>query len=72
MSDPSPTIYIVDDDEAMRDSMTWFLEGEGYAVTDRTIDAHIKALRKKLTSAGADPELIETERGIGYRLQKSG
>lgn len=33
MSDPSPTIYIVDDDEAMRDSMTWFLEGEGYAVT---------------------------------------
>lgn len=46
--------------------------GEGYAVTDRTIDAHIKALRKKLTSAGADPELIETERGIGYRLQKSG
>ena len=26
------TIYIVDDDEAMRDSMTWLLEGEGYHV----------------------------------------
>ncbi len=26
------TIYVVDDDEAMRDSMTWFLEGEGYRV----------------------------------------
>ena len=43
--------------------------GEGYAVTDRTIDAHIKALRKKLHAAGADPELIETERGVGYRLR---
>jgi DNA-binding response OmpR family regulator len=38
-------------------------------VTDRTIDAHIKALRKKLYAAGADPELIETERGVGYRLR---
>lgn len=26
------TIYVVDDDEAMRDSMTWLLEGEGYRV----------------------------------------
>ena len=25
-------IYVVDDDEAMRDSMTWLLEGEGYKV----------------------------------------
>jgi RNA polymerase sigma factor (sigma-70 family) len=25
-------IYVVDDDEAMRDSMTWLLEGEGYRV----------------------------------------
>ena len=43
--------------------------GEGYAVTDRTVDAHIKALRKKLSAAGADPDLIETERGVGYRLK---
>ena len=27
-----PIIYVVDDDEAMRDSMTWLLEGEGYQV----------------------------------------
>ncbi|KAB2921087.1 MAG: response regulator transcription factor [Dechloromonas sp.] len=32
MSDPTQTIYVVDDDEAMRDSMTWLLEGEGYRV----------------------------------------
>ncbi len=33
MSDLMQTIYVVDDDEAMRDSMTWLLEGEGYRVT---------------------------------------
>ncbi|MDD2665287.1 MAG: response regulator [Dechloromonas sp.] len=32
MSEPTQTIYVVDDDEAMRDSMTWLLEGEGYRV----------------------------------------
>jgi PAS domain S-box-containing protein len=32
MSDPLQTIHVVDDDEAMRDSMAWLLEGEGYAV----------------------------------------
>jgi DNA-binding response OmpR family regulator len=46
--------------------------GAGYAVADRTIDAHVKALRKKLTAAGASPDLIETERGIGYRLRDAG
>src|SRR5574343_1218032 len=32
MSNPTQTIFVVDDDEAMRDSMTWLLEGEGYRV----------------------------------------
>ena len=32
MSDFPQTIHVVDDDEAMRDSMSWLLEGEGYAV----------------------------------------
>jgi DNA-binding response OmpR family regulator len=44
--------------------------GESYAVTDRTIDAHIKALRRKLSQAGAPPDLVETERGVGYRLRE--
>jgi len=30
--DAEQVIYVVDDDEAMRDSMNWLLEGEGYAV----------------------------------------
>ncbi|MGE5470670.1 MAG: response regulator transcription factor [Bacteroidota bacterium] len=32
MSEQAQIIYVVDDDEAMRDSMTWLLEGEGYRV----------------------------------------
>lgn len=32
MIDTTQIIHVVDDDEAMRDSMTWLLEGEGYQV----------------------------------------
>jgi two-component system catabolic regulation response regulator CreB len=39
------------------------------AVTDRTIDAHIKSIRAKLRSARAGAEdLIQTRRGLGYLL----
>ncbi len=44
--------------------------GESYAVTDRTVDAHVKALRRKLSQAGAPADLVETERGVGYRLRE--
>ncbi|HRE16392.1 MAG TPA: response regulator transcription factor [Rhodocyclaceae bacterium] len=30
----SQTVFIVDDDDAMRDSLTWLLEGEGYQVNN--------------------------------------
>jgi two-component system catabolic regulation response regulator CreB len=37
------------------------------AVTDRTIDAHIKSIRAKLRAVGEGAEeLIQTRRGIGY------
>lgn len=42
--------------------------GAGFALSDRTIDSHIKALRKKITEAGGMADWIETVRGIGYRL----
>jgi DNA-binding response OmpR family regulator len=42
--------------------------GDGFRITDRTIDSHVKALRKKIAEAGAEPSWIETVRGIGYRL----
>jgi len=41
--------------------------GIGAMVTERTVDAHIKQLRLKLGQRG---KLIETVRGIGYRLRE--
>ena len=41
--------------------------GEGAIVLERTIDVHVKTLRKKLGVA----DLIETVRGIGYRFRES-
>ncbi len=46
--------------------------GEGQIVLERTIDVHIKTLRKKLTAAGGDGEVIETVRGVGYRFREAG
>ena len=44
--------------------------GEGSIVLERTIDVHVKTLRKKLLDAGAHLELIETVRGVGYRFRE--
>ncbi len=43
--------------------------GDGYAISDRTVDSHIKSLRRKLSDVGADPGLVETVRGVGYRIR---
>lgn len=40
--------------------------GDGGLVTDRTIDVHVKSLRKKFGKF----EFIETVRGIGYRARE--
>jgi DNA-binding response OmpR family regulator len=42
--------------------------GEDFAITDRTVDSHVKALRRKVADAGGEPGLIETVRGVGYRV----
>ena len=42
--------------------------GEDTLVLERTIDVHIRALRKKI---GEKSEAIETVRGIGYRFRES-
>jgi two-component system phosphate regulon response regulator PhoB len=41
--------------------------GDGAIVLERTIDVHIKTLRRKLGTAG---DLIETVRGVGYRFNE--
>jgi two-component system catabolic regulation response regulator CreB len=43
--------------------------GDGFAITDRTIDSHVKSLRRKVAEAGGSPRLIETVRGVGYRVR---
>jgi DNA-binding response OmpR family regulator len=42
--------------------------GDGFAITDRTVDSHVKGLRRKVETAGGDPGIIETVRGVGYRV----
>lgn len=37
----------------------------------RTVDVHIRRIRKKIESAGQSPCLIETVRNVGYRLPSS-
>ncbi|RYZ88224.1 MAG: two-component system response regulator CreB [Proteobacteria bacterium] len=36
---------------------------------ERTVDTHIKTLRAKLRAVKADPDVIQTHRGLGYSLQ---
>ncbi len=50
-----------------RDAIIDQLHGPGFAVTDRTIDSHIRNLRAKFSQLGA-PDVIETRPGIGYCL----
>lgn len=46
--------------------------GYGYEGLERTIDSHIKNLRRKLAEGGAGDDLIETVFGVGYRLAIEG
>ncbi|MDB5687472.1 MAG: chemotaxis protein CheY [Rhizorhabdus sp.] len=50
-----------------RDAIIDRLHGPGFAVTDRTIDSHVRNLRAKFARAGAS-DVIETRSGVGYRI----
>jgi two-component system OmpR family response regulator len=50
-----------------RDAIIDRLHGPGFAVTDRTIDSHIRNVRHKFAAVGGD-DLIETRAGVGYRI----
>jgi two-component system OmpR family response regulator len=49
-----------------RDELMTGALGEDSVVSDRTIDSHIKRVRKKFEALGVDP--IETVHGFGYRI----
>jgi len=50
-----------------REDLISAARGEDAAVIDRTVDVHVAALRRKLGKQG---DLIETVRGVGYRLKE--
>jgi len=50
-----------------RDAIIDKLRGPGFALTDRTIDSHVRNLRAKFARLGGT-DVVETRPGIGYRL----
>jgi two-component system OmpR family response regulator len=50
-----------------RDAIIDRLHGPGFAITDRTIDSHVRNLRGKFAAVGGQ-DVIETRPGVGYRL----
>jgi two-component system, OmpR family, alkaline phosphatase synthesis response regulator PhoP len=52
-----------------RDELLERVWGYEYAGDTRTVDVHVRHLRKKVEKDPSNPEYIETLRGIGYRLK---
>lgn len=50
-----------------RDAIIDRVHGPGFAMTDRTIDSHVRNLRAKFAAVGG-ADVIETRPGIGYQL----
>lgn len=50
-----------------RDMIIDRLHGPGFAITDRTIDSHVRNLRRKFAEVGC-ADIVETRAGVGYRL----
>jgi two-component system catabolic regulation response regulator CreB len=51
-----------------RDQLVARVWGGAHALTERTVDSHVKALRRKLGEAGACPDFITAVRGVGFKL----
>lgn len=51
-----------------RDEIMDLLKGHDYSPLDRSIDALISRLRKKIDDDGSKPALIKSVRGVGYML----
>ena len=50
-----------------RDELVDRAYGAGHHITDRTVDSHVRRIRKKFKDVGGDP--VETVYGLGYRLR---
>lgn len=54
-----------------RDDLLNEIWGYDYYGESRTVDVHIRNLRKKIENDDKNPEIIETIRGIGYKIKES-
>lgn len=54
-----------------RDQLLDFAYGDSVYVDDRTIDSHIKRIRKKFKDVDPEFENIETVYGVGYRYKEA-
>ena len=52
-----------------RDQILDSLWGRDYVGDSRTVDVHVRWLRKKIESAPGNPKRIVTVRGLGYRFE---
>ena len=57
--------YTLSRDELLERALGYSYEGMG-----RTLDTHIRNLRRKIEADPEHPQLLETVHGIGYRLRK--
>ena len=55
-----------------RNELLNLVQGYQYEGYDRTIDTHIKNLRKKINRVYPDHEIINSIYGVGYRLELAG
>ena len=53
----------------LRMSVKTAKDGQEHAITERTVDSHVRRIRQKLAALGADP--VETVYGLGYRLREA-
>ncbi len=52
-----------------RDNLMKQCYSDNRIVSDRTIDSHVKNLRKKFTAAVDGEELIHSIYGVGYKIE---
>lgn len=52
-----------------RDQLLDRLHDDQRALSDRTVDSHVKNLRRKLERHGASPDAIRSIYGVGYRFE---
>ena len=55
-----------------RDQLIERVWGSNAFVDARTVDVHIRGLRKKIEADPSNPRYIETVRGVGYRFRRGG